>query len=404
VNYAYKDNYWSILAVINEGDIIYYNSSYPMSDEMIEFFRSHNVNVVKSNKRPDDYVYIRNQESDFIGDEPTYEWNRKLYIDSTCEEAVRSLAREGDKFYSKTLIADGVIKTDERPQGLLLLVELENLNSHFEYISVEGLLQYVPTIPVKSVYRRSQVHKFFKTTWIQGGQLPSDPTKVTAVIFSDGRRSEALARWCIRNKIRIIYDRSDNWNAMSPGCEDYLLENADVITTSAKSMSLGTYIPNGFNWLSYEKKEHVKSICYVGQHIQKVDFDFINDLAKNNPNWLIKIIGLRDIKSTRPNVIFYGHLEEEMMMNVIADCTAGLIAHKENDYTKDQLTLKAYNYAMDDKAILIAGNSNTNMDHLGAIHIDSKFNLDTLPKTTHVEIDEYEWPFIIEQLRETWKC
>lgn len=155
----------------------------------------------------------------------------------------------------------------------------------------------------------------------------------------------------------LIYDRSDNWSAFSgknKDNEDFILEKADRITYTAKTLFIPkyenkmVYLTNGLTKYDYVKDEKFKNktAIYIGRTGKKVDWDFLNKLAIKNPTWDILVYSSMDLSEyCHNNIIFKGFLNEKDLFNVIKKCHVGLIPFIETDYTKAMCPLKLFNYA-----------------------------------------------------------
>lgn len=182
-------------------------------------------------------------------------------------------------------------------------------------------------------------------------------------IISDGRCPPYLLQKAVKDNAKIFYDRTDNWGALSDEIkeqENELIKKATHIFCSsqylydtlpeeykekAEIVLNGCDVKEEFTIEKFSKKTAV----YIGKGTQKIDFDLIEKLLKENPDWEIRFYGIfsafipEKIKKYS-NFNYFGTIDEDSLHIILNKCHIGLIPFVDTDWTKGMLPLKAFHY------------------------------------------------------------
>lgn len=189
---------------------------------------------------------------------------------------------------------------------------------------------------------------------------------------------------------KCIYDRSDNWDAKGID-ENLLLEEANVIICSSKWLYNDTkkkqpnkeviYIPNGgydYSSESVEKYEQ-KTAIYAGRVLDKVDIQKIVDIAKANPEWVVKIYAddCDWIELLADNIKTHEFVGNKEIFKEVEKCHIGLCLLIDNDYVKAQLPDKVFLYGNAGIPCIYSGIADENVeDYNWCIKCTDDLNLD----------------------------
>lgn len=164
---------------------------------------------------------------------------------------------------------------------------------------------------------------------------------------------------------RYIYDRTDNWNALSEGDENTIMDKASVITCSSYWLYEDTlkyikenrkdddvkvvYVPNGNELYDYPEnvtKFERKSAIYIGNRLQKVDTQLIYLLCDLYPQWDFYIYAFNATALSNPpeNLHTYEMVEMEELFPILCKCHIGLIPLKTSNWTQGMLSNKLFSY------------------------------------------------------------
>lgn len=292
--------------------------------------------------------------------------------------SVINIAKDSDKFYCDELLTKDKkdflrelglnLHEDEKLPPDILRRRASRRASRANEINPDStILQFTGAKVTEGFsYRRYKLNAYLKERFtIDTVSLPSDDIinkHYKLVIFSDPRNSYLAYLKAIYDKSFIVYDKTDNWRACGTkaiAMDDLLMKNANIIFCSSKFLydtladkSNAYFVPNGCDVCPYEpcEKYKRKTAVYIGHGRKKINWQFINSLAKQNPDWDILIYGeklLEDIKVnhvTQANVIYKGSLPEEELFEEIKKCHVGLIPFLDSAWTRGMLPLKLFKY------------------------------------------------------------
>lgn len=162
----------------------------------------------------------------------------------------------------------------------------------------------------------------------------------------------------------LIYDCTDNWAAVR-GIPAFLPEDEHVLLTRADLTLVPSRRLEELKQLSARRLARVPHGALVGRflleprrcepngpvtvlyyghlHAQHLDFDLIDDLARERPNWIIVLVGPAKTSHTFPsNVQLMGQQPHEKLREFIAGADVLLLPYALNDYTRAVLPAKIY--------------------------------------------------------------
>ena len=162
----------------------------------------------------------------------------------------------------------------------------------------------------------------------------------------------------------LIYDCTDNWAAVRgipaflPEDEHVLLTRADLTLVPSRrleelkqlSARRLARVPHGAlvgRFLLEPRRREPNgpvTVLYYGHlHAQHLDFDLIDDLARERPNWIIVLVGPAKTSHAFPsNVQLMGQQPHEKLREFIAGADVLLLPYALNDYTRAVLPAKIY--------------------------------------------------------------
>lgn len=214
------------------------------------------------------------------------------------------------------------------------------------------------------IYRRFKLNDYLKQKYEIDTiyRILSVLTKTyKTYIISDGRCPPYLLQKAVKDNAKIFYDRTDNWGALSDEIkeqENELIKKATHIFCSSQYLydtlpeeykEKAEIVLNGCDVKDYMplEKFKTKTAIYIGGSNQKIDFDLIEKLLKENPDWDFKFYGVRlipeNIKEYK-NFKEYAALTENGLHIILEKCHIGLIPFVNTDWTKGMLPLKTFHY------------------------------------------------------------
>lgn len=159
---------------------------------------------------------------------------------------------------------------------------------------------------------------------------------------------------------KLIYERTDNWKVCSDTYDERDLQHVnsvDIVTNSARYLyeeskkynENSYFIPNGckeYNYVDYNiQKYETKTAIYIGNHLNKVDCELIDSIAKRNPNWNIHFYSPEHHTFTSNNVIIKDYIDDETdLYKELRKCHIGLIPFIQGEWTNGMLPLKLLQY------------------------------------------------------------
>ncbi len=405
-------NFFNIVHLMKqEGVVIVYKNA---PDYLIDFLKKHNVVVEQHEEKPEDAnlimgTYVEWPKQEELNDDV---FIRKFHIDDDNYYAVVSQLKQGDELIYIDLnkkLPEGFKATcykgreDEAPKERIILSKprksklslMNEIEENAEIIHYVGHI--VSTVKYRRVRLNEALRKKYKVSTIYSGFNSDWFQNAKALIISDPRDSIELCMCAKSNNIPVYYDRTDNWNALYPCVEEWLKDNADVITCSAEYLKWDNaiLIENGFE--KYEgniPSEKSNIAVYVGKSANKPDEEFVKELIKKNPNWQFISIGA-NIEGT----IHMPLLPWDRMMNFIKCAKVGLIPLKNEEYYKGQFTLKVWDY-LQAKCIVVAHNTR-NMSSLPNFHeVEEPIEFDSLEWNDFdwTKYEEYNWDRVIPKI------
>lgn len=243
------------------------------------------------------------------------------------------------------------------------------------------ILQYIASFRDEGndSYRRAKINKYFKENGWNPDTIYSNTDNKTYLkmlfdkkydyIYVSHPSSSAVlcAKARLDNSV-LIYDRTDNWSSMGEKQaveEKRLFMEAKYLFTSAKYLyesipenerKKAEFIPNGTTLRPYRKVEKYerKTAIYAGRQPMKLDFHRFIKLAKENPDWDIKLYGLINLnywfdklynRDFLPkNFYFVDRVSEDELHEVLLKSHVGLIFFKDIEWVEGMLPLKVFNY------------------------------------------------------------
>lgn len=195
---------------------------------------------------------------------------------------------------------------------------------------------------------------------------------------------------CVDGKL-TVYDCHDKYTGFGGGktnrdeieeWEGKLAQRADVVFASSLSLQkcLQKYkdivylVPNGVDYSLFQQatKNYVEApveylsipkpiIGYVGYISHKVDFNLLDHITLNRPNWSIVMIGPENIKidrlvfsqfKERDNVYFLGKKEVEQLPSYLKAIDVCLMPFKQNEQIEHCSPNKFYEYIAAGKPVV----------------------------------------------------
>ena len=243
------------------------------------------------------------------------------------------------------------------------------------------ILQYIASFRDEGndSYRRAKINKYFKENGWNPDTIYSNTDNKTYLkmlfdkkydyIYVSHPSSSAVlcAKARLDNSV-LIYDRTDNWSSMGEKQaleEKRLFMEAKYLFTSAKYLyesipenerKKAEFIPNGTTLRPYRKVEKYerKTAIYAGRQPMKLDFYRFIKLAKENPDWDIKLYGLINLnywfdklynRDFLPkNFYFVDRVSEDELHEILLKSHVGLIFFKDIEWVEGMLPLKVFNY------------------------------------------------------------
>lgn len=254
--------------------------------------------------------------------------------------------------------------------------------SEFDFSCDYGkILQYIASQfdEGNTSYRRLKINKYFKDNGWNPDTIFSNTDNETYLkmlfdkkydyIYISHPSSSAIL--CAKSRLDgsvLIYDRTDNWSSMSENQafeEKRFYIEAKYLFTSAKYLydsipenerKKAKFVPNGTTLRPYRKVEKYKrkTAVYAGRQPMKIDFDRFIKLAKENPDWDIKLYGLINLnywfdklynRDFLPkNFYFVDRVSEDELHDILLKSHVGLIFFKDIEWVEGMLPLKVFNY------------------------------------------------------------
>lgn len=352
-------NFWDLCRFFSNSQHKFVYKKAP--DYVIKFLKDNGVNVEQSDTRPEGAIIHNGSYATW----PTKEelnpdiLVRKFYIDDNNYNFVIHSIRKGDRLiYSEDLtkqlspeleaIATFISKKEpeKAPKERIYLDHVMTNNSDLNEVPEDyEVVHYIGNIVSSVKYRRHKLNDYlkqhYKVATIYRGSCDMKGT----LIVSDPRGSFDLVNEAIKNNCRIIYDRTDNWDALYPEIEDALFQNAEVVFCSARYLYDTCTAKNkvllenaGDEW-TYTSPTKEKICVYVGKSSNKTNDELCNKLKEANPEYKYVSIGTK-IEGWE----YLPLLPKDVMMSYLDHCEIGVIPLKEDDYYKGQLNLKVWDY------------------------------------------------------------
>lgn len=354
-------NFWELCRFFTntQHKFVYRNAP----EYVIKFLKDNNVNIEQSDTRPEGAILHDGTAATWPKEE---ELNpeiliRKFYIDDNNYSCVIHSIKRGDRlFYSEDLtkqlspelstIATFISKKtpEKAPKERIYIDHVMTNNSDMNVVPEEyDIVHYLGNVVSSVKYRRHKLNEFlkehYKVATIYKGYC--DISKASTLIISDPRGSLDLVNDAIKYNVKIIYDRTDNWNALYPEIENCLFENADIIFCSSQYLFDEIQVENkillrnaGDEW-TYTNPIKEKICVYVGKSTNKTNDELCVKLKEKHPEYKYVSIGAKI--GGWENLPL---LPKDVMMHYLDHCEIGVIPLKEEDYYKGQLNLKVWDY------------------------------------------------------------
>ena len=356
-------NFWDLCRFFTNDQHKFVYKSAP--DYVIKFLKDNGVNVGQSDTRPDGAILHNGSYATWPTEE---ELNpdilvHKFYIDDNNYNYVIHSIKPGDKLiYSEDLtrqlspelekIATFISKKtpEKAPKERIYIDHVMTNNSDLNTVPEEyDIVHYLGNVVGAVKYRRHKLNDFlkehYKVATIYKGYC--DVSKASTLIISDPRGSFDLVNDAVKHNVRIIYDRTDNWNALYPEIENSLFENADVVFCSSQYLfdtlcapiENKILLPNAGDEWNYTNPTKEKIVVYIGKSTNKTNDELCNKLKEAHPEYKYVSIGAK-IEGWENLPL----LPKDVMMSYLDHCEIGVIPLKEDDYYKGQLNLKVWDY------------------------------------------------------------
>lgn len=201
---------------------------------------------------------------------------------------------------------------------------------------------------LKTINRKLLIPLHSKIIKAQGVDRP--------LIYNFSPTQAALDLIDILNPSLVIYDCTDNFLEF-PGVpkdieqteknvlqlsnlvfvtSDYLYQRIKKVRSDVKLIPAGVDF-NHFSRADQGITETIKTLAFFGGiNSQRIDYEFIKEVAKQKPDCVIKMIGpvRSKIEEFPPNVVFPGTVRYEHLPAHLGQCDCFLLPYRINDYTK----------------------------------------------------------------------
>ncbi|GEM_PF-610163 len=187
----------------------------------------------------------------------------------------------------------------------------------------------------------------------------------------------------------VVYDCSDLWTEPSGGArsnsfsskfakglidtaEKKIIEHSDLIFTSSDYLTEKIHrensreaitVENGVDYYLNQREEGIEKdnplkhipkprFGYIGAMRSKIDFELLDQLAKNNPEWSLVLTGPDMLNKKDPfykllhndNVWWTGEAAKEDLPLYIRSLDVGLLPYRELEYNKAVFPIKFFEY------------------------------------------------------------
>lgn len=348
-------NFWDLCRFFkNENDTFIYKE---LPEYVENFLKENKVNIQQSDVKPVDATIPNGSYADWpkpVELTPNI-LIKKYHVDDDNFDMVIASIKPGDELiYKEDLtreIPAGIKATlcnsENAPKERIILTCYKTgSNSDLnEYETNPDVIHYVGNVVNSIKYRRHRLNEYLKrslkVTTIYKGFVEVKST----LIISDPRGSFPLVKSALENGQKIIYDRTDNWNALYPAIEDYVIEHADTVFCSSQYLFNTTnsenkiLLPNAATRWNYTNPTKTKTVVYVGKSTNKTDDELCIKLKKEHPEYKFVSIGTKI-----PTWDYLPLLPWDVMMSYLDHCEIGVIPLKKEDYFKGQFNLKVWDY------------------------------------------------------------
>lgn len=357
-------NFWNLVQYFKSvsHEIVYKKAP----DYIVDFFKKYNVHAKQYDEKPADAeVYMGSYLEWPQPEELTEEiLQKKYYIDDDNFFSVMSAYNSGDMLlYSESLtkeIPDGIEKrfisksTPElMPKERIMLTRPRASTSGNVLNDVPkeyDIVHYIGNVVGAVKYRRHLLNdwlheKGYKVATIYSGYV--DLSKAKLLIISDPRDSLSLVWEAKERGLKIVYDRTDNWEALYEHVEDYLFANADLVFCSSQYLydtcrnenkHLIINAARRYFRRSFEKE---KMVVYVGKSTNKTDEAYTEYIKGMYPDYEFVSIGAK-INGWKNMAL----MDWKTMMRYLEKAEIGIIPIKGDEYYKGQFNLKLWDYLL----------------------------------------------------------
>ena len=268
------------------------------------------------------------------------------------------------------------------------------------------VLHFAEKVTGKDYYRRARLKKFLEQKYsseeyifveihAEANALSLlEYLKDAVVLLSRPSFSPFFLEFIKKHNCSIIYDRTDRWNYSGLPTRDFdvpTMKIADAVICSAKvlyedAISLNKssfFIPNGCETHEFipSKKYSKKTAVYIGQ-VGKIYLDVLHKIAIANPDWSIKLIGLKEIEKfplKDSNIELCEFMNPELIYDELKKCHVGLVPFVKSKYTDGQLPLKLLQY-LDAHLPVLQSNCPASKDYENVYDVNDTVCLDDLLK------------------------
>lgn len=306
--------------------------------------------------------------------------------------------RKAAKICANDLLEDsGLELVEKRP-----LSRLSKVNNHiFVYSSAQ--FYFSPNIFFKELRRLLDKLEFkdfivWSYDQINPETLKNIGQKMTVFDMVDKwseHPSFIKYRQQLTHNYSVISNKADYVFTVSEKLRDFFLPKKNV-----------SWIPNGVDLDLFSSNQNfipkdIKDIPwpiigYVGTIEDRVDFDLINYLAKNNPEKSFVFIG--PVWNTRPirklnlfsNVYFLGRKSYEKIPSYLNVFDVGIIPHKINQFTRSMNPMKMFDYLAAGKPVITTDGMDMFNDLIYTVKNKEQFNycIDDALRSNDLELSQ----------------